>query len=70
MVSVPKFDTLRQADWQHITQVAVYVALVITFVVGGGGIIASGRRAGYQVTLEEVKSRKDAGSRGLVQARF
>jgi putative nucleotidyltransferase with HDIG domain len=41
MISAPRFDVLRQADWQLIMRRAVYAVLVIAFIVSGGFIIAS-----------------------------
>ena len=55
MVSAPRFDTLRQADWQLIARRTIYATLVIVFVMGGGFIIASEAilPSSSKVTLEE-----------------
>lgn len=55
MVSIPTFDTLREADWPTIFRYAVHVALVIAFVLGGGFIVASEAilPSSSKVTLEE-----------------
>ncbi|MBN1566163.1 MAG: HDIG domain-containing protein [Anaerolineae bacterium] len=69
MVSAPKFDALRQADWQLIMQRAVYASLVIAFIMGGGFIIASEAilPSSTKVTLEagEVAPRDVLAPRSL-----